>query len=139
MLPCIAAVVIATLVGRKTLSLDVSEASSLLMQNIDALTQGEGEIVQDELVVCMGPRCNISYIKSGRISIIEHILDTIDTKTRLSISKCCSSSLNKDGDFQGNNTTMTYREIASEWIPCVGNGNHLSFEDAFYEFEHDNR
>lgn len=138
MLPCVAAVAIATFVGKKTFESNTNGTNSLLMQNVEALTQNEPEILQNDLVVCMGPRCNISYIKSGKISTIEHQYDSIDVKTNYNISKCCCSSLNGNGDFQGNNTTMEYRSIGSDQnIECVGKANHIWLVDAVYEFEHE--
>ena len=137
MLPCIAAVAIATFVAKKTFETNAFKTNSLLMQNVEALTENEPEILQNELVVCMGPRCNVSYIKSGKISTIEHLHDSIDIKTKYSVSKCCSASLNESGDFQGNNTTINYRSIGSDQlIGCVGEANHIFIEEAMYEFEH---
>ncbi len=40
MLPCIAAVAIATIVGKRTLGSNAYETSSLLMQNVAALSSG---------------------------------------------------------------------------------------------------
>ena len=40
MLPCIAAIAIATVVGKKTFESHANETSSLLMQNVEALSQG---------------------------------------------------------------------------------------------------
>ena len=42
MLSCIAAVAIATVVGKKTYESHAYETSSLLMQNVEALSQNEG-------------------------------------------------------------------------------------------------
>lgn len=41
MLPCIAAVAIASVVGKKILESHANETSNLLMQNVEALTQPE--------------------------------------------------------------------------------------------------
>lgn len=43
MLPCIAAVAIATFVGKKALESHAYETNSLLMQNVEALTDNESE------------------------------------------------------------------------------------------------
>lgn len=43
MLSCIAAVAIATVVGKKTFESHAYETSNLLMQNVEALSEGAGE------------------------------------------------------------------------------------------------
>ena len=44
MLPCIAAVAIATFVGKKTMESNAYEKNSILMENVEALSAGEGLI-----------------------------------------------------------------------------------------------
>lgn len=43
MLPCIAAIAIATVVGKKTFESHANETSSLLMQNVEALSSGDND------------------------------------------------------------------------------------------------
>ncbi len=44
MLPCIAAVAIATYVGEKTFESHANDTSNLLMQNVEALSQRDGSV-----------------------------------------------------------------------------------------------
>ena len=63
LLPCIAAVAIATFVGAKSFQTNAYESSSLLMQNVEALSKNESDGTSD----CKGllGKCSFKCSKCG--------------------------------------------------------------------------
>ena len=84
MLSCIAAcAIVSGYVGMKAYESHAYESNSLLMQNVEALTQdggdkGADEAPSDGLVTGVGPTWRDSFIKTGKITAREHCKDTID-------------------------------------------------------------
>lgn len=78
MLSCIAAVAIATVVGKKTFESHAYETSNLLLQNVEALTQGIDSEGKSECLGWLGicsykcPICGYSYTAIGSTFINNH-------------------------------------------------------------------
>lgn len=133
-LPCIAAVAIATFVGAKSLRTNASDGNSLLLQNIEALAEeGDESAPEDDLVICSGPLWADSFIKSGKVTTIEHHTDTLDKIVVYSISKCCAAHQGM-GELQGDNTIYAIGSAEIKKIEtCQGSLGHRSLMDVIIE------
>lgn len=140
MLSCIAAcAIVSGYVGMKAYESHAYESNSLLMQNVEALTQdggdkGADEAPSDGLVTCVGPTWRDSFIKTGKITAREHCKDTIDNYVVYPFSKCCSAHQG-EGNLIGNNIEMNCgTPIKRTPIPCEGEEMHQSLEDIMSEY-----
>ena len=110
MLSCIAACAfVSGYVGMKAYESHAYESNSLLMQNVEALTQngednGEMPPPEDGLVICYGPKWRDSFIRAGKVTAREHDSekDTLDNYVVYPVSKCCASHEGA-GIIRGNN------------------------------------
>ena len=125
-LSCVAAVAIATFVGKKAYEFSYGESKTLFKLNIEALTQ-------DEITPCIyndecGGVCayaNVGHCK-GRTYCVTHVCDSVDVRMEYSYESCYA---NGHGIMQGSN--MTYNVLQEELIytKCTGERGHVYFPD----------
>lgn len=82
MLPCIAAVAIATYIGTKTLKANASESNALLMTNVEALSDVEWDDLDD---------CYFDVFSGGSPEMPKNLLKCPDGTKPNRITKCPSS------------------------------------------------
>lgn len=142
MLSCIAACAfVSGYVGMKACESHAYESNSLLMQNVEALTQngednGEMPPPEDGLVICYGPKWRDSLIRAGKVTAREHDSekDTLDNYVVYPVSKCCASHEGA-GIIRGNNIDMNYGyPIKRIPIPCEGDKFHIRIEDIMGDY-----
>ncbi len=80
MLPCIAVVAIATFVGTKTLESNVNESNNLLLANVKALTNPEGEPYPEERIKCINDGGNWNMASQCVDSGFESAICTVKVK-----------------------------------------------------------
>ena len=130
MLPCIAAVAIATFVGKKTLENNAYESNAFLAQNVEALSQNNGDLrsLQDQA----------RYIQTSQGLLVTNITGSIEASVHLNLSvgKLVDDGLLDIARGAGLTITTksvkTYREscfykkgsncacIETDWRPCEG-------------------
>ena len=133
MLPCIAAVAIATYVGKKTFESHANETSSLLMQNIEALSNpefGDGGESESDYPCSMGtPRYARVATTSGKIEFVEHYSDGIDGEKgtdlvyTMSFIGCVADGT---GSLKGDNFSIPGSRSNSKYQECKGAQGHQS-------------
>ena len=135
MLPCIAAVAIATFVGKKTFESYAYETRSLLMQNVEALAGESDESgPEDNLVTCNGALWLDTWIKTGKVTTYTHYTDTTDKKAIYPISKCCASHQG-EGKLRGDNTLINFGSPQNEEeVECIGPLGHRTIGDVISEY-----
>lgn len=121
--------------------------NSLLMQNIEALassSEPEGDPCEgvsggtdaptDKYVVCSGPLWMDSYIKTGKVTTVIHLSDSVDLQTIYPISKCCAKHQG-EGILEGNNVGIGLgaAEKGTE-VKCQDGSSHRSLAEAVFEF-----
>lgn len=109
MLPCIAAVAIATFVGKKTLESHAYETSSLLMQNVEALSaNAEPGGDDDDNSECLGiPIYEDVGVLSGETDLRIHLADGkdgeygVDRITTVKYKQCMAKGRGKKSGHEG--------------------------------------
>ena len=130
MLSCITAVAIATFVGKKTFEKNAFESNAFLAQNVEALSQNNGDL--------RSMQNTARYIQTSQGLLITNITGSIEASVNLGLS---IGKLIEDGILevaQGAGLTITtksvktYREscfykkgtncacIETDWRPCEG-------------------
>lgn len=130
MLSCITAVAIATFVGKKTFEKNAFESNAFLAQNVEALSQNNGDL--------RSMQNTARYIQTSQGLLITNITGSIEASVNLGLS---IGKLIDDGILevaQGAGLTITtksvktYREscfykkgtncacIETDWRPCEG-------------------
>ena len=130
MLPCIAAVAIATFVGKKTFESHAYETSSLLMQNVEALSQSGGdEGGNGDDSPCSSGFPHFARIAnlSGKIEIVRHYADGdngnygIDAVYIKDYAGCIADG---SGNLKGGDFSYHTDERLSSYQECKGAVGH---------------
>lgn len=128
-LPCIAAIAIVTFLGKKTFEFNMRETNSLLLLNVEALSDGDDAWDSGSNCSFGDPIYGIVYSISGTEHIVMHYMDGIDGKpgTDLAYSQSfygCVASGN--GPYKGSNYTMIYNISQVTYPECKGKSGHNS-------------
>ena len=132
-----------------------AQDNSLLMQNIEALAQsnepgsepgsdssegvsGGTNAPSDKYVVCNGPLWKDSYLKTGKVTTIIHLYDSVDIQAIYPVSKCCAK-YQGEGILEGNNVGIGYGTAEKETeVKCQGESKHRSLPEAINDFSSTN-
>lgn len=130
MLSCITAVAIATFVGKKTFEKNAFESNAFLAQNVEALSQNNGDL--------RSMQNTARYIQTSQGLLITNITGSIEASVNLglSIGKLIDGGILEVAQGAGLTITTksvkTYREscfykkgtncacIETDWRPCEG-------------------
>ena len=133
MLPCLAAIAIATVVGKKTFESHANETSSLLMQNVEALSNpdngNDGESDVDYPCSMGTPRYARVATTSGKIEFVQHYSDGTDESNGTdevytkSFVGCVADGT---GSLKGDNFSIPGSRSGSKYQECKGAQGHQS-------------
>ncbi len=130
MLPCIAAVAIATIVGKRTLGLNANDTSSLLIQNVEALSQGGADDLggDDDDPCAIGlTHYSRTATTSGKVEVVSHYIDGsngskgIDEVYTISFTGCVADG---SGSLKGANYSIPGDKGTSSFQECEGPQGH---------------
>ena len=110
-------------------------ANPLLAENLEALADNPGGLnaLEDQYVTCDGPLWADAFILSGKVTAIEHYVDTIDVIKVYPVSKCRAAHQGA-GELRGNNSAVGFgNAIKEEYVECHGDRGHRSILDALSE------
>jgi len=123
-LPCIAAVAIATFVGKKTFESSALEGNGLFLQNVEALSAMEGYDASG----CSGlSQYSVVGSTSGEAQARVHKYgsvggdDGIDEVYNIEFKQCTAYGY---GDKNGSNYTYITKIGSSSHVKCEGEGKH---------------
>lgn len=93
-LPCIAAVAIATFVGAKSFKTNASESNELLLANVEALSQNDGDVRRGYSMATVWYKANVNVSSGIEISLTEPsaFWSWVYGETWSSL-RCCMSSV----------------------------------------------
>ncbi len=132
LLPCIAAVAIATYVGAKSFKTNASESNNLLLANVEALSSGSdpgAEDDDDDDPCAIGqPRYSLVATTSGKVEHVVHFQDGkndedpgLDKVYTISFTGCIADGF---GSLKGANYNMPGEESAPTYQECKGAQGH---------------
>lgn len=127
MLPCIAAIAIATFVGKKSFVSNLYEGNELLVQNVEALSSS-GEDDYDSSVCNTGGEHNaIVEVATGKVQARVHYNDGIngtyglDEVFDINYKRCCAYGI---GTKKGGNYSWVTGKGTSTHVECIGPQGH---------------
>ena len=118
--PCMAAIALAAFVDMRTLERNKNINETLLMANVEALTEGEysssecpGQKIYSEVAVMHGEK-----------DIREHDMYNLDICYTVTYTKCCAKGI---GEKEGTNGIISMNYTDPYYRPCEGDSKHNYF------------
>lgn len=133
MLPCIAAVAIATFVGKKTFESSALERNNILLENVEALSQGDDGDYDASDCNSGEPRYSFVKVASGKSQTRTHysgnvggndgIDDGIDVIIDMTFIQCIAEG---SGTYKGNNYRYNTGMGTPSYVKCNGPQGHYN-------------